>query len=567
MGVIYRLKPEIKDFILENKKAQPNLSCRQVVSLVEEKFQIKLSKSSINSVFKQAGLSMPIGRRLKKRRYRAKATISTQFQEGPKLLISLPSSPIMEKPQETPLIEKPPEPPIIEEPVVEKPVIEVPPEKIIESQVKIEPQIILEPEYSGAIILKAVDYLLGGTYYITEALKNRINLPRDELLAKTEACLYRDLKVGLDRKFSEEVLLSYLNELQGVNGLAKDIFSLIQKVFPEVRGVKVNLSGRGDFYLDGQFYTVWSTPYIPADFSSTLYNVKHYINRYLQQEEPFVLFMAPGYDAPTKEFFDFMLNLDSYEKIPLQISLLGNKFEKIEHISVEKNQKLYFVFGLWPWQFGQFRSVKAKTEFRPYTFEPLKEGFYIAEIEVELLQPNVNKRFTLKGIALKKNPNEKVRLFILNNLSPEQVKPEDILKTYLNHWPNLEEAFQDFSRKIELFTYTAGSQRFFSFQSLQLDKESQSDINTLFKHYLRALDLYARWHFLPSGYEDKDFPTMNERFYSLSAHFNKQKDCILVSFKPAQGYPFLKDLQYACRRINEREVFFSDGKRLWLSIG
>jgi hypothetical protein len=63
MGVIFKLKPEIRDFIIEQKKASPDLSCRKLTCLVEEKFQLKVSKSSINSVFKQLGLSMPVGRR------------------------------------------------------------------------------------------------------------------------------------------------------------------------------------------------------------------------------------------------------------------------------------------------------------------------------------------------------------------------------------------------------------------------------------------------------------------------------------------------------------------------
>ena len=68
MGVIYKLKPEIKSFILGKKKEEGALSCRKFSKLIHEKFQIKVSKSSINAIFKEAGLSMPVGRRQKKRR-------------------------------------------------------------------------------------------------------------------------------------------------------------------------------------------------------------------------------------------------------------------------------------------------------------------------------------------------------------------------------------------------------------------------------------------------------------------------------------------------------------------
>ncbi|MFZ2938615.1 MAG: helix-turn-helix domain-containing protein, partial [Candidatus Omnitrophota bacterium] len=68
MGTVYKLKPEIKAFILEKKKENLALSCRKVTQLIEEQFKNKISKSTINAIFKESGLSMPVGRRPKKRR-------------------------------------------------------------------------------------------------------------------------------------------------------------------------------------------------------------------------------------------------------------------------------------------------------------------------------------------------------------------------------------------------------------------------------------------------------------------------------------------------------------------
>lgn len=68
MGVIYKLKPEIKDFILKEKNNNLAISCRKLSILLGEKFGVKVSKSSINQIFKESGLSMPVGRRQKKKR-------------------------------------------------------------------------------------------------------------------------------------------------------------------------------------------------------------------------------------------------------------------------------------------------------------------------------------------------------------------------------------------------------------------------------------------------------------------------------------------------------------------
>ncbi|MDD5662361.1 MAG: hypothetical protein PHW68_04255, partial [Candidatus Omnitrophica bacterium] len=68
MGVIYKLKPEVKDFILTQKSNNPALSCRKLTALVLDNFKIELSKSSINMIIKEAGLSAPIGRTPRKKK-------------------------------------------------------------------------------------------------------------------------------------------------------------------------------------------------------------------------------------------------------------------------------------------------------------------------------------------------------------------------------------------------------------------------------------------------------------------------------------------------------------------
>lgn len=68
MANYYKLTEEIKTFILHQKIADPNLSCRKLVNLIFEHFQVKLSKSLINTVIKENDLSKPVGRgRIKKR--------------------------------------------------------------------------------------------------------------------------------------------------------------------------------------------------------------------------------------------------------------------------------------------------------------------------------------------------------------------------------------------------------------------------------------------------------------------------------------------------------------------
>jgi hypothetical protein len=62
MGVTYKLKDDIVQFILQQKQQNPKVSCRKLVDIIQESFQIAVSKSSVNIIIKEANLSNPVGR-------------------------------------------------------------------------------------------------------------------------------------------------------------------------------------------------------------------------------------------------------------------------------------------------------------------------------------------------------------------------------------------------------------------------------------------------------------------------------------------------------------------------
>ncbi|MFH0763261.1 MAG: hypothetical protein V1925_05180 [Candidatus Omnitrophota bacterium] len=597
MGAIYKLKAEIKDFIIEQKKTKPALSCRGIVSLVEGQYQIKLSKSSINAIIKESGLSMPVGRRQKHKRRllelspKAQEDIKylTQALTKPEETVPVEEKPIIEPPaveqepiiEQAPVEEKPaeikaPEPPLIEEkpiiepvPVVEKPA-EPKPEEPPPTVIRVEPP--AQEECTGAVLLKAVDCLINGSHNIAEALKWRLNRRESELLPYIEGLLYMPLfesspgAGGGGSKLTPESILSYFNGLQGVREINLDIIKALSAPLQEAHFIKVVLADGKSFYLDGQFRTVWSTPYLPYNFNATISNIKGYINRTFRENLPLLLFMAPGYDSPTQEFFSLLLSMDPRNNGISKLVLCGNKFEELESIPVEQNKTRFFVFGLWPWQFTEYREVKKIGEFKPFNFAPQNKDYYLADAAIVLSQPSTKQQVTLRGCVLKTSLAEKARCVILTNLTAEMAKNEDLAVLYLDHWPNPEESFRDTSRKIELFTYTGNAQRYFSTENLNLGQAGVTDIKALFSQYLKALDLYARWYFFPAGYEKEDFSTTKERFYDLKATITREKELVKIKFSLPSAFPFLKDLEYACRRLNERAVVWSDKRRLWFQI-
>jgi len=575
MGVVYKLNQKIKDFVIEQKKATPLLSCRSLAMLVEGKFQIKVSKSTINSIIKESGLSMPVGRRLRKRR-RKKPSQATKVIQPPPLPVPIHELLLIPEEIRAPMIDEVPETIEPEKPPQQQVPAEAEPQLVAE---KVEKP--LESVSSGAIFLKAADYLMGGSCDIAEAIRSHLSGSTEDIIANVELLIYLTL-IGLRRgspegkldefwpligkKIAKETLDSYLNELQSVESMPAEILRVILNTIEEVRCVKVIYPDGTTLYLDGQLHTVWSTPHIPYSFSSTLYNISGYINEYLYKDNPFILFTAPGYDTPIKEFFSFLVNLDSYEHFNTKIVFYNNKLGEIKVSSFWKAKRKAFIFGLWPWQFMEYRKVKSFGEYNPLYFEPLKKNLYVAEIEMELMQPDIKKVVTFRGASIKTSSEEKSRLVILSNINDKSVTILDIATSYLKKWPYMEEAFQNFSRKIEIFTYTANIQKFFSAEAQKMDIEAETRISLLFESYLSLLDLYVRWHLLPSGYEDNDFSFINEHFYSLKALLTISKEYCLVTFQPPSSYPYLKELDYACRRVNEKEIKDLEGRRIWLSI-
>ncbi len=63
MGVTYKLKQEVIELIVQKKKENSSLSCRKLEVLLQEAFNLDVSKSSINAVIKEFKLSNPVGRK------------------------------------------------------------------------------------------------------------------------------------------------------------------------------------------------------------------------------------------------------------------------------------------------------------------------------------------------------------------------------------------------------------------------------------------------------------------------------------------------------------------------
>lgn len=500
MGVIYKITPKVREYILKIKKSKPHFGCRRISGLVNEKFHIKVSKSHISAILKLSGLNSKVGRSRKPKRG------------------------------------------------------------------------ITEGDGLGAYVLRATDLLLKGKEGIVEVIKGRLNKEIPEVSKLTEALIYMPLfdsnlrpDSGLwkliKRRYSYEEIMTYLVDLQRVAELKSDILSVIDKTFQDVLFIRLFLNDGSSFVLDSQLHSLWSSPHIPFDFATTLCNIRSYMNKHLLEALPIVLFNGPGYEVLPKDWFHFLIKLSSPEVLVERIGFYGMRDQEIDTLVLQEPKKLFIIFGLWPWQYIKNRKVESLGEFKPHKF-PIQKEQYIAETMIKLSQPTEKKEVTLKGIGIKKALEAKSEIVILSNLKEEQASFEQIAEIYLNRWPKLQQGFREFSRKIELFTYSASSRQIFSADKVISPDKEVLDVKESLLKYLEALDLYVRWNLLPAEYKKSSFSTTKMRFYRQRARLKKRKNNYFLKFILPEDYGYLKELNYLLTQLNKQQVIFPDGKQL-----
>lgn len=504
MGVIYKLKTEVINYIIEQKKTRIDISCRKLANLASSKFAIAISKSSINAIMKQAGLSMPVGRRQKL------IKSSLECSKCGTILLKAADS-------------------------------------------------LLGGIYQIADIIRekagVTDLYL---HQKTECLAYRSLFSFNGI---DDIKPSFGLWVLIDKMLSKELIDSYILYLQKVKELHAAILSLFPELLSEINSVRVGFSDGKVLTMDGQFHAAWPNGNIPTYFNSTSYSVLNFLKNTIMSGAPLILLTLPEQKNSANEFISLMLN----EIAPRNFSLFNAKNEQMKSFKLPPGKMMRYLCGFWPWQFNYSKKVKILGDFTRFYHEPLNKEYLAAETEVIFTQHIDNNEVIMRGCALKDRASEKIKVIILTNLPIKEMDSQTLATAYLNYWPNLDESAQNFIKKVELFQYSAKPRNIYFKYQLAAAKIELSDLDAVMRKYLIILDLYLKSYFMPFGYEKIELEVMKERFYDLPCVLKKSKDHVLATFFPPQNYQFASDLAYACRRINENQVSF-ENKKLWCAV-
>ncbi|MBU1124505.1 MAG: hypothetical protein KKC84_00590 [Candidatus Omnitrophica bacterium] len=581
MGIIYKINPEIENYIIEIRKKYPALSCRKIANLIHKERHLQISKSSISVIIKKAGLSMSVGRKPKETQNssRPQATNTPEKILPQPLLLSPPS--IERSSQETasPIEEETPAPPfllpaedIVEESPIfiqEIPAVEQKPSTPVPEPVQKE--LPLPFLTCGVVLLKIADSLIGGIQHLSRVIEEKGLYAGQDCFQLTEALIYssffRDAPGGpyrddselwplIGKRISAREIQGFQESLLRETALSQDLLFAIAPYIPAVRGITMGFKKGGSFSFDAQFHTVWTKQEVPSSFVAPLQTMKEFFSSRTQERgSPIVLSGAPGKDFPPTVFFDFLNALQGENEIASLRGFSSDEKEVCFHEPLPA-QKEYFIFSLWPWQYRRFRKVRLGVEFRPYALTSAKKSIYIAEADIIFVNPQSQEEVILAGCAVKEADSEKTKLVILSNFTREEASLEELAEFYFSHWPFPQEAFEDRETPYRLKAPAA----------LALVNEGNvSDSTHIFSFYLRLLDYWVRQFFFPASYAEEDFPSMQRKFYQLDVTITNHKEDSIAEFSLPEGFAYGDDLRYALRRIKESKFLRTEHRRLSVS--
>jgi len=530
MGTQYKISPQIEEYIIYFKKENPKVSCRKLEGVLKEKFQIKLSKSSINAIIKEAGLSEGVGRKPSK--VKAKPAPAQQ------LPLALPTQPKIELIIAQPAAEPQPEPVQPEEPT---PLPEAGPKKaepeIAPSPVPAKEKQIVE---AGACIYKCADLILDGLKYVLRFMD----------LSAVNQDFIKDAYLKINRAILNNTGIEDAALSEEFEKSASLICRHLPQKLEEAHFIKMTLQDNSLFYIDADFSSFWPTINIPSELSFSADWVKARLLDNINKNT--VTLLTAPFDS------SLLSSLLRLSHIGLKkAELLGDAGRLIYSFEGKAIEKLDFVFGISPEECGKFIRVINKTEGARLRLEALNKEFEIEDSKIEVTGLSYFQETELRALGLRKPGATKPFFYIITNIPAGVSDPQKLTRSYLEYWPDPEFAVADLEKKVELLNYDIKRQ----FPNYPAPPAASWD--SILSFWREALQTYILKHFLPFDYEKYTFPRIKERFYDLNAEVEENDEYCVARFILPQDYAFRNDLEYILGRLNQKNIKDIDGKRLW----
>jgi hypothetical protein len=518
MSKLIKISNKVKNYVLQRKRKNPQLSCRTLAIDVSSKYNILLSKSSINSIIKKAKLSSPVGRNVTKiHRPNGEAEyVGFAFIHAANLMLNFPK---------------------ILAGVIKK--------CYPETKLKIDT---LETISEAWIMAKAL-----------------YNLPLNKIANYTK----NEIWFLTGRKVNKGLLKRYLDTLKSSQHIANNMFSEMSHAIQDVHYIKFHLAGGSEFLLDGRLKSIWKKPEIPTELSTTIDIANSYINNTIFGKEPLVVFCAFPESTLGDEISDFIFSLDgsSSSKRIRSIEFVSPQGVTIKDVPFVAPDRRSFIVGIWPWQYKYISEIEKKQATGKYMLEPTGQEFYFTEENIRFAQHVKNIDVMLRLIVVKSAPDGPAKIAIFTNLSPEEYSAQQVVARYVYKWPDVMAGHRLFLKAAKTPIYLEdfiSSDRLLSQARAIKDAD---DPDAIFSNIVDILNEYVKREFFPEECAGWSLLKMRELFYRKNGFIARDMaDDVLYKIFNINELQEISVFHDAATKFNEAHCIDNSGRKLWLTI-
>ena len=621
MGVVYKFKKEVMDFVLQQKKTDHDLGCRQLAILTSEKFKIQVSKSSINAIIKNANLSNSVGRPASEEPLPKKFQIPSQKKQ--QLLADVRKVKIEQKPLPVNVLPQPKQVPVVapqrrgffsrREPNGQATFLR----HVESSRARRAQNKGVMREGMGCIFLKAAQWQLSRTSVLGGLLRKHISeplppsfdvfcdvLPCLSLLGVSEPSQIGRLTNhalwclnGFDQPLSDLEISRWSSMIRAISPSVK--FSLEYEkekwqALMEAKRFELHLESGSRIFMDACLTGVGDENLPPppgeeeAGFSACAQQAMTMLSHCVISNNRPAIFLSSARqrffssrEPAGQAVLDIVAAFEGVEgKQFKKVVVFDNAEERIAEFSLFPRQKRFFMLGAWPWQ-DEFLLLSSATfsilsknarMVEPFYDEVTDKIFYVTAGPAPIFQQELRaKKASLRSVAVLASPEGAPIMVILTNC--EDKAPAGILQAFLRRWPNLDTGPAGGVLRAAGASEKIGNEPVCSLPTASAGKGSPDvlwparlDASMVFQDWGDALNRYCQKHFWGAELSNFNIIQLISMLYSLPGHYVIQEQALLISLSPPAGYSCFNELQRVVQRVNEAGITDLLGRSLVINI-
>jgi len=581
MGVVYKLTEDIARFVVNRKKADPKLSCRRLVDVVQKKFDVRVSKSSVNKILKDSLLSSPVGRRPggpggrpKKFRIPEEKKREIFLSKGP-ASDGAPEAAFPKEKRVPPPAFRPEQAALRAGPSDDKPLDdgighiflkaaewEVSREPVLGKYIKkhakglsltdidtiAEVLFYLKP--FGVTSVEAIDQYAGRGLWALHGLKEKID--RDTIVHVLEAV--GDVKkLALEMELEAPSLFERVGQIKIFveDGEAISLDPLMGEALNNVQtGRYLSLNQSIQFVIEKIIENVQS-----AIFCSVGQPDRDSLNIEKTQESGRIPFSG--------EFFSIARAFDNTPGKRLKkIAVFDEKNREIAEFDDILEKKRFWSGGIWPWQ-GGFEKLAWEGKSCRIFVDLLGREYFYKQMRIN----EVEKKQGLKGFLLFEQKDSPPFVAILSNNSAGS--PQEIISGYIQRWPNLEDGHLLHlirTRRMDQREPEASRQTSICQKTVKdvFNACNYNIINMIYA-FEEILGAYCRERFFWGTLGGNDSTYLNSMLCDTAGRIDIKDHIMIVLLEPKErGH--IKILESAARIVNESDIRDFQNNRLYIKI-